>query len=102
MPQFVYEAIEPSGRLVKGQIDAESASLVLNKLQSLNLSVVNVSEARTSSLSKLTKGGGGKVKLGSLVLFSRQFSTMVNAGIPILKSLDILEAQTKDPALKPV
>jgi type IV pilus assembly protein PilC len=105
MPQFTYEAVEPTGRVVKGQLDAESASVVLNKLQSLNYTVVDVVQTRgggSGALSLNPRRGGGKVKLYSLVVFSRQFATMVNAGINILKCLDILEAQTKDPVLKPV
>src|SRR5919202_250055 len=103
MPQFSYEAVEPSGRVVKGSLEAESASVVLGKLQTLNYTVVDVSETRGGSKLSLFGGGaGGRVKLASLVVFSRQFATMVNAGINILKCLDILETQTKDPALRPV
>src|SRR5688572_20953817 len=101
MPQFAYEAVEPGGRVIRGSLEAESAALVLGKLQELNYTVVDVKESRGTKKG-LFSGVGGKVKLGALVVFSRQFATMVNAGINILKCLDILEAQTKDPALKPV
>jgi type IV pilus assembly protein PilC len=103
MPQFTYEAVEPSGKTVKGNLEAENASMLLVKLQSLNYTVVDVNESRSSGggLSVFNKGGG-RVKLNALVVFSRQFATMVDAGINILKCLDILEAQTKDPILKPV
>lgn len=101
MPQFAYEAVEPGGRVIRGSLEAESAALVLGKLQELNYTVVDVKESRGTKKG-LFSGAGGKVKLGALVVFSRQFATMVNAGINILKCLDILEAQTKDPALKPV
>lgn len=105
MPQFSYEAVEPSGRTVKGSIEAESATMVMGKLQALNYTVIDVGALKQTSGSKgslFSKGAGGKVKLGALVVFSRQFATMVNAGINILKCLDILEAQCKDPVLKPV
>src|SRR3954451_22301520 len=105
MPSFSYEAVEPSGRVVKGSLEAESASVVLTKLQSLNYTVVDVVQARSGgglSLPFLGNKSGGRVKLNALVVFSRQFATMVNAGINILKCLDILEAQTKDPVLKTV
>jgi type IV pilus assembly protein PilC len=103
MPVYSYEAVEPNGRVVKGSLDADNASIVLSKLQTLNYTVVDVTEARGGA--RAGKGGGragGRVKLAALVIFSRQFATMVNAGINILKCLDILEAQTKDAALKPV
>src|SRR5437762_6638067 len=105
MPSFSYEAVEPSGRVVKGSLEAESASVVLTKLQSLNYTVVDVVQARSAggfSMGFLGNKSGGRVKLNGLVVFSRQFATMVNAGINILKCLDILEAKTKDPVLKPV
>jgi type IV pilus assembly protein PilC len=105
MPVFSYEAVEPTGRVVKGSLEAENASTVLAKLQTLNYTVVDVSESRSGPGLAALLGGprtGGKVKLNSLVVFSRQFATMVNAGINILKCLDILEAQCKEPVLKSV
>jgi len=103
MPQFAYSAIEPSGREVRGTIEAENGTAVLSKLQSLNYTVVKLEENRNAAIKAPSFGkGGGKVKLNALVVFSRQFATMVSAGINILKCLDILEAQTKDPILKPI
>ncbi len=99
MPVFAYTAIDPaSGRTVKSSIEAESESGAAAKLREQSLHVAEV---------RLTKGGakafGGrpkKVKGKALVVFSRQFATMIDAGIPILRCLDILQSQTKDPALK--
>ncbi|MCC2669904.1 MAG: type secretion system family protein [Armatimonadetes bacterium] len=102
MPVYSYEAVEPNGRVIKGSLDAENASIVLAKLQTLNYTVVDVTESRGGAKAASAGRPGGRVKLNSLVVFSRQFATMVNAGINILKCLDILEAQTKDPALRPV
>lgn len=103
MPVFSYEAVEPNGRVVKGSLEAESAATVLSKLQTLNYTVVDVGESRAGGKGSIMgRKGGGKVKLNALVVFSRQFATMVNAGINILKCLDILEMQTKDPVLRPV
>ncbi len=102
MPNFSYEAVEPSGRVVRGNLEAENPSVVLTKLQGLNYTVVDVSQARAGGGFGLGRKSGGRVKLGALVVFARQFATMVNAGINILKCLDILEMQSKDPVLKPV
>lgn len=98
MGTFVYDAIDPVGKPVKGKIDADSESLVLSKLHDQNFHVLSVSESRGGSLS--LKRGVGAPKLQALVVFSRQFATMIDAGISIMKCMDILEAQTKDPALK--
>lgn len=101
MPLFAYNAIDASGRTVKGTIDAETEQLVMVKLHEQKLHIVGVSRERG--------GGGGpklgrpkKVKLHTLVVFSRQFATMIDAGIGIVRCLDILEGQTKDPAFRPV
>jgi len=101
MPVYTYEAVEPGGRTVKGSVEAENSAAVLTKLQGANFTVVELVEDKNATPRARGKRGG-RVKLNALVVFSRQFATMVSAGINILKCLDILEAQTKDPVLKPI
>ena len=98
MATFTYEAIDAVGRQVKASIEADSEAAVLSKLREQKFSILSVQER---------KGGGfninapvGAPKLQSVVVFSRQFATMIDAGIPVIKCLDILEAQTKDVPLK--
>jgi type IV pilus assembly protein PilC len=98
MPTFVYDALDPAGRSVKGRVDADSESLVLSKLQDQRFHVISVAQLRGAT--KSAGRGGGAPKLQALVVFSRQFATMIDAGISVLKCMDILESQTKDPALK--
>lgn len=100
MATFVYDAIDPVGRSVKGRVDAESEGLVLSKLHDQNFHVLSVSQQRASSFSFGKKSAGGAPKLVALVVFSRQLATMIDAGISVLKCLDILESQTKDVPLK--
>jgi type IV pilus assembly protein PilC len=98
MATFTYEAIDPIGRTVKGKTSADSESKLLEQLHDKNLHVLTVAEQKgaTSGFS-LGKGPtAGMAKLPALVIFSRQFATMIDAGIPVLKCLDILEQQTKD------
>lgn len=101
MATFTYQAVDPGGKTVRSTIDAESEQLAIAKLQAMNYTVLDLGEAKASTglfgLRRMQR-----VKMNSLVVFSRQFATMVNAGVNILKCLDILEAQTRDPALKPV
>lgn len=99
MATFVYDAIDPLGRSVKGKVDADSESLVLSKLHDQNYHVLSVSEQKSGNLS-FGNPGNRPAKLNALVVFSRQFATMIDAGISVLKCMDILENQTKDPALK--
>jgi type IV pilus assembly protein PilC len=102
MGSFTYEAVEPSGRTIRGTLEAENQQTVMAKLQGLNYHVVDVAEKKQIGFSFLKGNKLGKVKLASLVVFSRQFATMIDAGINILKCLDILEGQMKDPVLKMV
>lgn len=98
MPYFAYTAIDASGRQVKATIEADNEALVLSKLRDQSLQVVDLKETKRRSGVRI---GKGKMKPKSLVVFSRQFATMIDAGIPILRCLDILAGQTKDPVLKP-
>jgi type IV pilus assembly protein PilC len=100
MPTFAYEVIDAAGRPLKGRTEAESEETLLQQLQSRRYSVTKVRRV----------GGAGsgdllarfkKVDLQALVVFSRQLSTMINAGVAISRCLDILAGQAKDPILQP-
>jgi type IV pilus assembly protein PilC len=100
MATFVYDAIDPVGRSVKGRISADSEKLVLSKLHDQKFHVLSVQEQRTASFSVGGAKNAAAPKLQSLVVFSRQFATMIDAGIPVMKCMDILEQQLKDLPLK--
>jgi type IV pilus assembly protein PilC len=102
MATFVYTAVEGSGKTVRGRMEGENQQAVLAKLRERNIQVLDVTEAKVGGLAALKMNRVGRVKLNSLVVFSRQFATMIDAGINVLKCLDILENQTKDPVLKTV
>ena len=97
MPYFAYTAIDAGGRTVKSVMEADNEALVLNKLREQSMQIVEVRETKKKKASVRR----GKMKLKNLVVFSRQFATMIDAGIPILRCLEILTSQTKDPILKP-
>ena len=98
MPYFAYTAVDTSGRQVKAVMEAENEALVLGRLREQQLQIVDLKELKKK---KSAKVGKQKLKMKALVVFSRQFATMINAGIPILRCLEILSSQTKDPVLKP-
>jgi type IV pilus assembly protein PilC len=101
MATFTYDAIDAMGRSIKGKVEADNEQLVLAKLHDQHFHIVSLNEAQSGF--KLSFGSKTqKVKLPALVIFSRQFATMIDAGIPIIKCLDILENQTKEPVLKSV
>ncbi|MBS1723558.1 MAG: type II secretion system F family protein [Armatimonadetes bacterium] len=99
MPFYAYTAVDKAGRKIKAVMEADNEALILQHLRAEALQVLELKETKKKS------GGGfnkGKMKPKALVVFSRQFATMIDAGIPILRCLDILVGQTKDPILKPV
>ncbi len=100
MPVYEYVAKDQAGKTFKGNLEAQDKQAAMGKLHSDNLIIISVSEAAAAS-SKL-RFGMGRVKLDDLVVFSRQLATMVDAGIPILGSLDILAQQSENKALKEV
>lgn len=99
MPFFAYTAIDASGRTVKAVMEADNEALVLSKLRDQSMHITEIK--RTKSAARAAKRKSG-VKLKSMVVFSRQFATMIDAGIPILRCLEILSGQSKDKVFKPV
>jgi type IV pilus assembly protein PilC len=99
MSTFAYTAVDASGKTIRGKMDADSEQLVTSKLHEQRCHIVSISRGKEKK--KLPTIGSRKVKLKSMVIFSRQFATMINAGIAVVRCLDILEGQTKDEALKP-
>lgn len=98
MPLYAYKAIEPAtGRNVSNTIEGESEQAVAAKLREQSL---HITEIKLTKAANKKSFGKGKLKPKSLVLFSRQFATMIDAGIPILRCLEILHGQCKDPILK--
>ncbi|MCU0317506.1 MAG: type II secretion system F family protein, partial [Fimbriimonadaceae bacterium] len=97
MPFFSYTAIDNTGRQIKSIMEADNEALVLNRLREQSLQIVDIKELKKTKITV----GKGKMKPKALVVFSRQFATMIDAGIPILRCLEILCGQCKDPVLKP-
>ena len=106
MANFSYQAINESGTNVSGVIQADSVELAENLLLSkgyIPSKVAATSRAgRASSASLLERinQAFGQVKVGDLILFSKQFRSMMQAGIPIIRLMTVLENQTENMALK--
>ena len=83
---------------MKGKIDAENQQLVIARLHEQGYHVTGLTEQKKFSFASRSK----RVRLDVLVVFSRQLATMIDAGISIVRCLDILGNQLKDPVLKPV
>ncbi|HXW50715.1 MAG TPA: type II secretion system F family protein [Candidatus Acidoferrales bacterium] len=109
MPSFAYQAKDASGKSVNGVIEAENERVLRAKLREMNYYVTGITMKQTAGLnadvSTLFGGVVGKLKGVSeqaLVVFARQFATMINAGLAMVRCLDVLGIQTEDQQLKPV
>src|SRR5687768_11151935 len=97
MPAFTYTARTQQGELKTATIDAPTREDVVAQLRRQRLSVVKVDEE-----AKAKKPRKGSVKMRDVVIFTRQFSTMINAGLPLVQALDILAKQTENKNLSNV
>jgi type IV pilus assembly protein PilC len=102
VPQaYDYKVRDKSGALVKGQLMGDSEFLVIQKLREMGMTPVEVKEANTGLKMEINLRPG-KVKLKQVAVFCRQFATMVNSGLPILRALAILSDQTESKELEKV
>jgi type IV pilus assembly protein PilC len=97
MPQFTYTARAINGDLKSATIDAPNRDEVIRQLRSLKLNVVKIDEGSAQKKKRM-----GSIKMRDIVIFTRQFSTMINSGLPLVQALDILAMQSENPALKDV
>ncbi len=103
MPSFKYKARNNLGKIVEGTIEVESEAAVAGALRQKRLELVSSSSAGgLAGLWSVLNKKGGKVTTKDIVVFSRQFSTMVNAGLPILQGLTIVAEQAENPDFRKV
>lgn len=118
MASFTYKAMDKSGKEIKGKIDASSEGVVVERLRSMGYFPTDVRKTKAAGGSEInleempgikqvyrliSRGG---VKLKTLTTFTRQLSTLIGAGLPLLRSLQILNEQVESSnmkaALKPI
>lgn len=96
---YTYRVRDRRGELVTGEIVADSPELVMSKLREMKYVPLEIKPKR-AGLQREFSLRPGRVKLKDLAVFSRQFATMVNSGLPLLRTLSILEEQTDSTELK--
>ncbi len=109
MPSYAYEAMNQAGQEVKDDIEAVSSEDALAKIRNLGYFPTRIKEKGGKKKAAAGKAGGkkkgmvisiGRVKTKIITQFTRQLSTLQDAGLPILRSLNILEDQQKPGLLK--
>ena len=98
---YQYKVRDKSGKLVIGTLVADNERLVLERLREMGFTPLEVGKER-KGLNLEINLRPGRVKLKELAIFSRQFATMVNSGLPILRALTILSEQTSSKELAKV
>jgi type IV pilus assembly protein PilC len=97
---FTYRVRNPQGEIFQDQMEGADTMAVAYELRQKGLLVIDVKEQSVSQKDILEPFK--RVKLADLVVFSRQFATMINAGLPIVRALYVLSEQTENQKLKEV
>jgi len=95
MPTFAYVVKDKTGKTHSGTLETDSRNSLIEQLWKQEFVIISIDE-RQQTKASLLKVGQPKVKTDQLVVFSRQLATMVESGIPIVSSLDVLSDQLED------
>lgn len=101
MISFKYKALDRKGNDVSGIIEANNEKQAITKLKSQGIRPLEIKEYNPSSLS-LNIFNRTKVKKSEIVSFTRQLATLLNAGLPLLRCLNILSQQSKNSVFKKI
>jgi type IV pilus assembly protein PilC len=98
---YKYSVRDRSGKLVNGELAAETEAALVQRLKSMGYAPISVEQANKGLQKELSIPGFGKnkVKLKDLAIFSRQFATMINSGLSLMRALTILAEQTENKVL---
>jgi type IV pilus assembly protein PilC len=96
---YTYKVRNRQGSLLAGEIAADNRDLVLSRLREQGLIPLEVKVKSQGMKREIKLLSRKKIKLKSLAVFSRQFATMINSGLPLLRALSILEQQTESKEL---
>lgn len=99
MPTFTYVARDIEGQAIAGSLTAHDERAVRDQLRRNNLFVTRL-ESQGAAQKTGTASIGGKVKLYDIVVYSRQLSTLVRAGLPLTEAFSAMIEQTRNPALR--
>ncbi|MBT0768954.1 type II secretion system F family protein [Kineosporia sp. J2-2] len=99
---FEYSYRDKQGKLVNGKLDAPSEDVLVQRLRQMGFAPLQVKEANKGLNMEIKLPGSNKVDLKDLAIMSRQFATMIDSGLSLLKALSILAEQTESAPLAKV
>src|SRR3954452_24009490 len=96
MTTYAYAVRDRTGKMINGTLEADSPSVVATKLKAMGYAPINITASNAGLQKEITLPGFGKkkVSLKDLAVMSRQFATMINSGLSLLRALSILAEQT--------
>lgn len=101
MATFQYTYRDKSGAVKQGTAQAESQAILARRLREQGFTVQSIKQSKGGKAArKMPAGTRGKVKLQELSIFCRQFSTMIDAGVSLVRCLQVLQEQSQSPRLK--
>lgn len=107
MPEFSYEALDKGGKQVKGTIEASNEEIIIEKLRDMGFYPLRVTPNKTKSGAKsditalpILRTIFHRVKTKHVMTFTRQLATLIDAGLPIMRSLSILQEQVESVVFK--
>ena len=101
LTKFDYQVRDRAGKMVTGQLEADNQAAVAAKLTSMGYSPVSIEAVKETGLQMEIRipGLSDRVGLKDLAIFSRQFATMINSGLSLIRALTILTEQTENKKL---
>ncbi len=99
MPNFAYTVRDATGQVIPGTSEAENEDILRKRLTENNFTVVEIKQIKST---QKKVGGFGGVKKTDLSIMCRQFSTMIDAGVTLVRCLSVLSAQATNPRLKAI
>ena len=106
MPKFSYTAVDARGKQATGFVDANDQNDAITQIRQLGFYPQRLDETKEEDVSATTekkvkvKKGGGKVKSKTLTVFTRQLATLIDAGLPLMRSLNTLGKQERNPIMR--
>ena len=96
---YAYRVRDTDGRILGGTLEADSQGAVASRLRQMGYAPISIEESKPGLKREITLPGLNRIKLKDLAVFSRQFATMINSGLSLLRALTILAEQTESKAL---
>ncbi len=106
MPKFSYTAVDARGKQANGFVEAHDQNDAITQIRQLGFYPQRLDEAKEEDVvagtdtKTVVKKGGGKVKSKVLTIFTRQLATLIEAGLPLMRSLNTLAKQERNPVMK--